>query len=56
MPGAGQANAALAALLAKALGTPKSAVSILRGDQSRTKAVEVRDLSLDDIRDRLERS
>ncbi|WP_333590673.1 DUF167 family protein [Brevundimonas sp.] len=52
----GQANVALAALLAKALGTPKSAVSILRGDQSRTKAVEVRDLSLDDIRDRLERS
>jgi uncharacterized protein YggU (UPF0235/DUF167 family) len=55
-PMEGQANAALAALLAKALGTPKSAVSILRGDQSRTKAVEVRDLSLDDIRDRLERS
>ncbi len=37
----GEANAAIIACLAKALGVPKSAVSILRGDGSRRKTVRV---------------
>ena len=52
----GQANTALIALLAKALGVRKSDIDIARGDQSRTKAVEVRGLSQDDLRGRLARS
>ena len=52
----GQANTALIALLAKALGVRKSDIGIARGDQSRTKAVEVQGLSQDDLRDRLARS
>ena len=52
----GQANTALIALLAKALGVRKSDIGIARGDQSRTKAVEVQGLSQDDLRGRLARS
>lgn len=40
-PVEGQANAALEALIAKALGVRKSAVTIARGGQSRLKAVEI---------------
>lgn len=40
----GQANAAVIAVLAKALGRPKSALRILRGDTSRTKQIEVEGL------------
>ncbi len=45
----GQANAALEALLAKALGVKRSAVSVARGGQSRLKAVEIEGVDADDI-------
>jgi uncharacterized protein YggU (UPF0235/DUF167 family) len=37
----GQANAAVVALLAKALGRPKSAVRLVRGETARLKLLEV---------------
>jgi len=40
----GQANAAVIAVLAKALGRPKSAIRIVRGDTARTKQIEVEGL------------
>ena len=40
----GQANAAVIAVLAKALGRPKSAIRIVRGDTARTKQLEVEGL------------
>ncbi|WP_334161538.1 DUF167 family protein [Phenylobacterium sp.] len=40
----GQANAAVIAVLAKALGRPRSALRILRGDAARTKQIEVEGL------------
>lgn len=41
VPDKGKANAAVAALLAKALGVPKSAVSVVSGETSRMKTLEV---------------
>ena len=52
-PVEGEANEALIKLLAKALGVPKSAVTIQRGGQSRTKMVEVEGLSGDELKARL---
>ncbi len=52
-PVEGEANEALVKLIAKSLGVPKSAVSVQRGGQSRTKMIEVVGLSDEDIRDRL---
>lgn len=52
-PVEGEANAALLKLLAKALGVPKSAVSLDRGGQSRTKMISVIGLTTDDLRSRL---
>jgi uncharacterized protein len=49
----GEANAALLKLLAKALGAPKSALSLDRGGQSRTKMISVESLTEDDLRARL---
>jgi uncharacterized protein YggU (UPF0235/DUF167 family) len=40
-PEEGKANAALEALIAKALGAPKSAVRVARGAKSRLKAIDV---------------
>ena len=40
----GAANAAVIALLAKALGRPKSAVRLLRGETARVKQIEVEGL------------
>lgn len=37
----GRANAAVCALLAKAIGVPKSAVSVVRGEASRDKRVRI---------------
>jgi uncharacterized protein YggU (UPF0235/DUF167 family) len=45
----GAANAAVVALLAKALGRPKSAIAILRGDTARVKQVEVEGLEPVDL-------
>lgn len=52
-PVEGEANEALIKLLAKALGVPKSAVTIQRGGQSRTKMVEFAGLSGENIWSRL---
>jgi uncharacterized protein YggU (UPF0235/DUF167 family) len=52
-PVEGEANAALLKLLAKTLGVPKSAVSLDRGGQSRTKMTSVAGLSDLDLRSRL---
>jgi uncharacterized protein (TIGR00251 family) len=41
-PEDGKANAALLALLAREFGTPKSAVTILRGATARMKQVQIR--------------
>jgi hypothetical protein len=41
-PEGGKANAAMIALVAKALGVPKSAVTLLRGGSARDKLVAVR--------------
>ena len=46
----GRANAALEALLAQALGVPKSAVSVAKGGQSRLKQVRVEGLSEAELR------
>ena len=48
-PDRGKANAALIALLASALGLPKSSVSITRGQHSAHNTVEVNGLSTLDI-------
>jgi uncharacterized protein YggU (UPF0235/DUF167 family) len=45
----GAANAAVIALLAKALGRPKSALSIVRGDTARVKQIEVEGLEPADL-------
>jgi uncharacterized protein (TIGR00251 family) len=42
-PEDGKANKAVLKLLAKALGVPKSALEIIRGETSRDKVVRVRD-------------
>ena len=52
-PVEGEANAALCAYLAKALGVAKRDVSLARGGQSRLKMIEIAGLSEDDVRDRL---
>jgi uncharacterized protein (TIGR00251 family) len=40
-PAEGQANDAVVALLAKALGTPRGAIQVLRGASARTKRISV---------------
>ena len=52
-PVEGEANAALTAFLAKALGVPKRAVTLARGGQSRLKMIEVEGLSDVEVRERL---
>jgi len=49
----GEANTALIKLLAKTLGVPKSAVSLARGGQSRTKMIVVEGLSEPELKARL---
>jgi uncharacterized protein len=41
VPDKGKANAAVAALVARALGVPKSAVSVVSGDTARIKTLEI---------------
>ncbi len=41
VPDKGKANAAVIALLAKALGVPKSAVTLVSGETARLKTVEI---------------
>ena len=52
-PVEGEANEALIRLLAKALGLPRSAVSVQRGGQSRTKSLVIEGLSEDEAKARL---
>lgn len=52
-PVEGEANEALVKMLARALGVAKSAVSVQRGGQSRTKILEVAGLSEDEAKSRL---
>ena len=49
----GEANEALVRLLAKALGLPRSAVSVQRGGQSRTKSLVIEGLSEPELKARL---
>lgn len=50
----GAANEALIALLAQHLKLPKRAISIVQGTTSRQKVVEIADLTLEDIKRRIE--
>lgn len=52
-PVEGEANEALICLLAKALGAPRSAVSLARGGQSRLKMIEVAGLDDAELRVRI---
>lgn len=52
-PVEGEANDALIRLLAKALGVPRSTVSLARGGQSRLKMIEVAGLDDAGIRSRI---
>jgi len=52
-PAGGAANAALVEVLAAALGVPRRAVTIVRGETSRDKLVEVHTRDLDACRLRL---
>ena len=52
-PVEGEANAALILLLAKALGVSRSAVSLVRGGQSRLKRIEIEGLDEAGLRARL---
>jgi uncharacterized protein len=48
-PEDGRANAAVCALVAKALGVPKRAVRVVRGETSRDKVLEVDGAAPDDL-------
>ncbi|MCW2986295.1 MAG: hypothetical protein JWR63_3865 [Conexibacter sp.] len=54
-PVGGQANMALVKLLAKALGVPRSRLTIVRGQSARDKLVRVEGLDADDAHARLRR-
>lgn len=49
----GRANEALCAFLADALGLPRRAVAVLRGDTARQKVVRIDGLSLAEVKTRL---
>lgn len=49
----GKANDAVAALLAKALGVPKSAVGVVSGGRGRDKIIAVAKLTQDEVERRL---
>jgi uncharacterized protein (TIGR00251 family) len=52
-PVEGAANAALINLLAERLSVPRRTISIVRGETSRQKTVEIADLTLDEVERRL---
>jgi len=52
-PAEGEANAALEKLLAKALGLPKSSVTVVAGQTARVKSLLIEGLSPEDVRARL---
>lgn len=53
-PVGGEANAALEALLAAALGLPKSAVAVAKGTTARLKQVAIEGLDAAEVRARLD--
>ncbi len=53
-PVAGAANSALLNLLAERLSVPRRTISIVRGETSRQKIVEITDITLEEIKDRLQ--
>jgi hypothetical protein len=53
-PAEGQANAALARFLGRALGVPASSVQLLRGASSRDKLVRIEGLTAAEVLSRLE--
>ena len=55
-PRKGQANRALIALLAEALGISKNDLVIVRGHTSRNKALDIRGISPEELTERLTRS
>lgn len=52
-PEDGKANAALEALLAKAVGTPKGAVAVVRGQTARLKTLRIEGVELATVQARL---
>jgi len=48
-PDDGKANAAVCKVVADALGVPKTAVTVVRGHTARTKTLEVRGVSEQDV-------
>jgi uncharacterized protein (TIGR00251 family) len=52
-PVEGQANTAVACLVATALGLPRSAVTVARGERGRDKVLRVTGLSAEQVRARL---
>jgi uncharacterized protein len=52
-PVEGEANRAVAALIARALRLPRSAVTVVRGERGRDKLVQVSGLTLPDVQARL---
>ena len=52
-PEKGKANQAIAALLGKTLGIPKSAIELVSGDTSQHKRFVIEGVSLQDVRDTL---
>jgi uncharacterized protein (TIGR00251 family) len=51
LPQKGQANRALVELMAQALGIPKSAVDIIRGQSSRSKVIAIQGLTGVEVRE-----
>lgn len=54
-PVEGKANKALSDLLTKRLGLPKGSVEIVSGERSRLKSVRIHGLSIEDVKDLLNR-
>lgn len=52
-PVEGEANAALVALLAKALGVPRRDLAVIAGNANRSKRLRVVGLTVDEVRSRL---
>ncbi len=52
-PADGKANAAVVELLSDALGVPKSAIAIERGDTARSKTIRVDGIGADAVRERV---
>ena len=55
-PVEGEANRAVAALLAQALGLRSSAVTVVRGERGRDKVVRISGVTVDEVNARLARA